>query len=229
MSENRDLDKEYAKRRKDKSHSFHFRLERRTLEVIMSIEKYFLGKPIKILDIGAADGLMLGEIKKRFPDSECVGVDNSKELIAANKDQNIKIIEGDAENLPFSENSFDVVVAAAIIEHLDNPEKMLEEARRVLKRGGIFIVTSPNPFFDKLGRVAGWLKRDRFLKGEKHNIMFNLKKLKEYFKKADFEIVYAGRFMFSHMKAPGGMKIEKFLKIIRFDFIFLNQVIVGKK
>lgn len=43
---------------------------------------------------------------------------------------------GDAHNLPFRDNSLDVVLAFELVEHLEEPEKALEEIRRTLKRNG---------------------------------------------------------------------------------------------
>ncbi len=178
------------------------------------------------MDIGAAEGLMLSWIKKEFPNVECVGLEYSQEEIDANKDQNKKIIKGDTENLPFQDNEFDVVVAAAIIEHLKNPEKMLSEARRVLKKGGILIVTTPKPFWDKAMTIFGKLTKNRLLTGEEHNILFNMRELKEYFKKANFKVVHTERFLFSPCEFP--LEIERIIKFLKLDFILLNQLIVGK-
>ncbi|MBN2094128.1 MAG: class I SAM-dependent methyltransferase [Candidatus Zambryskibacteria bacterium] len=226
--EDNNLDQVYIQRRKDKGHSFYFRLKRRTSEILRLMNKYY-NNPQKILDIGAADGSMLDDIKEKYPVIECIGLEQSREFIKANKNKNIRIIQGDAHSLPFQSDTFDVIIAAAIIEHVTRPEKMLEEAHRVLKRGGIFIVTSPNPFFDKVGRVIGWVMRDRFLKGEKHNIMFNLEKLKKSFKEANFEIIQADKFMFSPMGVPGELRIERIIKSLGLSFLLLNQIIVGKK
>ena len=44
-----------------------------------------------------------------------------------------------AENLPFSEASFDVVIMHAVLEHVLSPERAVREAARVLKPGGVFV------------------------------------------------------------------------------------------
>jgi 2-polyprenyl-3-methyl-5-hydroxy-6-metoxy-1,4-benzoquinol methylase len=46
--------------------------------------------------------------------------------------------------LPVNENSFDVVVAAEVIEHLENPRFMIREIFRVLRKGGMALITTPN-------------------------------------------------------------------------------------
>src|SRR5206468_11846905 len=50
----------------------------------------------------------------------------------------------DAESLPLRDESFDAVVATEVLEPLDEPGRMLSEARRVLRPGGQFFMTTPN-------------------------------------------------------------------------------------
>ena len=168
--------KKYALGRKTKR-SLRYRLKRRTYEVIQAIHKYHPSKIDAILDIGTAEGAMLSSIKKKFPQTECIGLEYSQELIEMNQDKNIKIIQGDAQNLPFEDNSFNVVIATAVIEHLSQPSKLLSESYRVLKRDGILILTTPDPFFD---RIAEILSREE----TEHQETFNLKILKNNFQKS---------------------------------------------
>ncbi|GBD99329.1 putative S-adenosylmethionine-dependent methyltransferase/MSMEI_2290 [bacterium BMS3Abin07] len=57
--------------------------------------------------------------------------------------QGFKIMKGDANSLPFENQSFDIVGLFDVIEHLDDPVIALKEALRVLKPGGIVSVTVP--------------------------------------------------------------------------------------
>ncbi|OGH92794.1 MAG: hypothetical protein A2563_03950 [Candidatus Magasanikbacteria bacterium RIFOXYD1_FULL_40_23] len=56
----------------------------------------------------------------------------------------ITTVVGDAESLPFENNTFDIVTAAFLIVHLKNPTRFFDEAYRVLKDGGILVVTNIN-------------------------------------------------------------------------------------
>lgn len=215
------LDKSYARGRKTKK-SWRYRLKRRTYEVIQAINKYHPSNIDTILDIGTAEGLMLSLIKKEFPQTKCIGIEYSQELVDLNQDKNIKIIQGDAQNLPFKDNLFDIVMATAIIEHLPQSFKMLTESHRVLKSNGIFILTTPSSFFDKIAELIN--------KEESHHLeKFSLKRLKNDLQKANFQILQAEKFMMSLIGFPAELKIEKVIKLLKLDFVLLNQLIIGRK
>ena len=77
-----------------------------------------------------------------------IGVDISKDAITYAKahytDSKIEFIVGDATKLPFSDNFFDAIVSFETIEHLKEYEKYQVECKRILKKGGIFVCSSPN-------------------------------------------------------------------------------------
>ena len=53
---------------------------------------------------------------------------------------------GDAQTLPFQSNSFDCLLASEVLEHLANPQSFVDEARRVLRPGGLVVLTVPFMF-----------------------------------------------------------------------------------
>ncbi len=53
-------------------------------------------------------------------------------------------VRGDVSSLPFADNSFDLITANMVFEHLDNPEKQLKEILRALKPGGTLLFHTPN-------------------------------------------------------------------------------------
>ncbi|MDH4068361.1 MAG: class I SAM-dependent methyltransferase [Dehalococcoidia bacterium] len=78
-----------------------------------------------------------------------VGVDISQEAIREAKTRNergneAEFVLSDAESLPFPSHFFGVVVSFETIEHLKEPERFLFECARVIKKGGIFICSTPN-------------------------------------------------------------------------------------
>ncbi len=62
---------------------------------------------------------------------------------------------GNSYKLPFLDESFDIVIASHIIEHLDEPSDMLVEIRRVLKKGGVLMLSCPS--LNHWMRVSRWL------------------------------------------------------------------------
>lgn len=93
----------------------------------------------KILDIGCGEG----KIWQLFPDLKVTGLDFSQENLKKAK-KYVTPVLGNAEKLPFKDNSFDMVLATEILEHVINPDRLLTETDRVLKRGGNAIITFPN-------------------------------------------------------------------------------------
>lgn len=101
----------------------------------------------KILDSGCGTGRLIHRLMVEGVQPEnLIGLDLSEEMlkIAEDKYPKVRFISGDAENLPFEDDSFDVVIASFLIVHLADLEKAFQEAYRVLKAGGIFIVTNIN-------------------------------------------------------------------------------------
>ncbi|MDR4507997.1 MAG: class I SAM-dependent methyltransferase [Candidatus Brocadiaceae bacterium] len=216
------LDGEYAiARQKKRSHIY--RLRRRTYEVIRNIKEFHPEVPNTIIDIGAADGLMLNSLKETFPNAICLGIEYARALIQCNKSKSISLIQGDALSLPIKNNVVDVVIATAIIEHLSDPRKLLFEAFRVLNNNGIFILTTPHPFWENIATGIGHLKK------EEHNSCITLKTLRRLLDESGFVIAKAEQFMLSPVGMPFEMVFERILKLWQLNCLFLNQIIVGKK
>jgi len=108
-------------------------------------------KRARLLDVGCGDGDFIFMAKDKF--KECFGVDVSQLRIERAKERSKTMHGGDNvhfdvcdvdEGLPFPHSFFDVVTCIAVLEHLFNPPKVVQEINRVLKRGGTFIVQVPN-------------------------------------------------------------------------------------
>ena len=100
-----------------------------------------------VLDIASGEGYGSALLAK-VADS-VLGVDISSESIQYAKDQygnhkNLNFLVGSCDSIPLSEKSVDVVVSFETIEHHDKHEEMMLEIKRVLKQGGILIISSPN-------------------------------------------------------------------------------------
>ena len=98
----------------------------------------------KVLDVGAGTGRL--SLKFSKAGAEVTALDVSEKMLAELKRKNRKIstVVGDAESLPFEKETFDVVVASFLIVHLKDPARFFDGVYRVLKDGGLFLVTNIN-------------------------------------------------------------------------------------
>jgi SAM-dependent methyltransferase len=94
----------------------------------------------KILDVGCGTGANL-EMLAQFGEAE--GVDVSDDALEFCKQKGLKAHKGFAEKLPFADESFDLVTALDVVEHLDDDVAGLKEMRRVLKSGGKTLIFVP--------------------------------------------------------------------------------------
>jgi ubiquinone/menaquinone biosynthesis C-methylase UbiE len=97
-----------------------------------------------ILDMGCGEGTRLNELVGKIQVG--YGIDISRKAIelAKRKYPQLNFEVGDLEKLPYGNEKFDLVYSAFVFEHLDNPEKVLREAVRVLGRGGNLVIIAPN-------------------------------------------------------------------------------------
>ena len=98
----------------------------------------------EILEVGVGTGRLA--IRLANLGAKITAVDVSPQMLAVLKSKNdkVKIVMGDAENLPFSNDVFDLVIATFLIVNLKNPKIFFDEAYRVLKDGGQLVVTNIN-------------------------------------------------------------------------------------
>lgn len=101
-----------------------------------------------ILEVGCGEGMMF-EGTSTHP----VQMDVSMTRVARAAGKCRFLLCADGYQLPFAEGSFDVVLLVAVLEHTRQPDRMLAEARRVLKAGGRAIMVVPNDVTMSAGRL----------------------------------------------------------------------------
>ncbi len=123
-------------------------LKRRDI-ILSFIDEYAGDRELRTIDAGCGTGVLLCDILKRGHDA--VGVDLSPKMIKASKkkadclrSRKISCFLGDIESLPFKNQSFDVVICAGALSHQKEDHKSLEEIRRIMKTGGLLVITLPN-------------------------------------------------------------------------------------
>jgi ubiquinone/menaquinone biosynthesis C-methylase UbiE len=87
-------------------------------------------------------GLEIGVGTGRFAEPLGIeyGVDPSENMLSIARKRGVKAFVGKGENLPFPDKEFDYVLLAITICFVENPDKVIEEARRVLKDNGKIII-----------------------------------------------------------------------------------------
>lgn len=95
----------------------------------------------RLLDGGCGAGANLKEIQKFLP---AVGIEKSYDGLKFCKERNLKdLLNAELEHLPFRHDTFDIVLAMDILEHVDDDAEVLSELSRVCKTGAFLIVHVP--------------------------------------------------------------------------------------
>ena len=101
------------------------------------------GQHQKILDLGSKDGTFIKLLEKQK--NKVIGLEISRKAVALAKKNNCHMIRHDlTKRFPFPKNSFDIVTAGEIIEHLYDTDFFLSEIARVLKNQGSLVISTPN-------------------------------------------------------------------------------------
>lgn len=147
--------------------------------------KNFIEEGSKILDLGCGSGIISNEFQKYFK-TDLIGVDISDQRIEKIPFQ---IIE--EKNLPFSENSFNVVLIFWVLHHTLDPIILLREARRVTKERIIIFEDLPEGFLSRLiCKIHGVFFKE-FIQGKCHKGNFKKgKEWKEIFKNLNLKLVF---------------------------------------
>ena len=101
---------------------------------------------VKILDLGTGSGdhlpILLRRLRKKRRDVHIVGVDKQRQILGVARErtigvEGIEIVEGDIRHLPYSDHSFDIVIASLVLHHhsFDDCARILKEMKRVSRYG----------------------------------------------------------------------------------------------
>lgn len=117
--------------------------------------RYFKGGDL--VDLGCLDSQIYPLLRKKFPEPSFsyTGIDISKEAISDMQKKYLEVgwYAKDIYNLNIVEDCFDYAIMGEVIEHLEEPEKAIKEAMRILKPGGILAISTPLNEARELGAV----------------------------------------------------------------------------
>jgi ubiquinone/menaquinone biosynthesis C-methylase UbiE len=138
------------------------------------------------LDVGCGSGIQLERMQALGWEVEGVDVDAAAVENARRK--GLKIHLGDLEGCKFPDDSFDAVTMSHLIEHVEDPQRLLRECHRILKPSGRLVLVTPN--------AQSWghrIFRDRWrgLEVPRHIFVFTVSTLRHLAGSADFRTVDA--------------------------------------
>ena len=125
-------------------------------DILRELKKESFGS---LLDCGCGTGAMLSLVRKHFPEIPLTGIDLSPEMIRTARKRELpdtEFTEGDCENLPFENDSFDAAICSMSFHHYPHPLDFLKSCGRVLRPGGRLILrdmTVPGPLLGFVNHV----------------------------------------------------------------------------
>lgn len=181
---------------------------------------YFPPPPLKILDVGCGTGVLSRLLVERG--YNVIGVDISENAINKCKRKGLNAYQQDlGERLLFRDEEFDCILMSEVIEHISDTFFVLHELNRVLKTGGVFILTTPNSVFIT--------RRLRYLMGKtstetqnfSHLRFFNKKLLTRILNEADFKIESFKGFLFNPFNLNEGFVLDNLVNLASENFIVI--------
>lgn len=215
-----------------KIESGHWWYKTRRKIIFYLIKKYRsnFGENIKILDAGCGAGLLLKEMESF---GTCYGIDISQKAVDFCKKRGVSNVQvADVAGIPYPDNTFDVVVALDVIEHLEKDEEAIKEIYRVLKPQGIAIITVPAFVFlwGVTDIVSHHIRRYTLqeLRGKIENGNFSIIR-SSYFNTFLFPFIALVRFVVRHLHVP--MKSEAsegkgLINYVLFSIFYVESILL---
>jgi 2-polyprenyl-3-methyl-5-hydroxy-6-metoxy-1,4-benzoquinol methylase len=169
-------------------------LPRTTHSVIKNIltKELSLNQDLRILDVGCADGM----VYKLAGKCNAVGIECDSSLAekASKVYEKVLVLDLDSGLITLPDESFDIIVAADVVEHCKNHKQVMKELFRLLKSNGMLVISLPNiaQFFFRFMLLFG--RFDYSSCGvlyEGHLRFYTLKTMKKLVKEAGFDIAKA--------------------------------------
>jgi SAM-dependent methyltransferase len=107
----------------------------------------------RIVDVGCGDGSATSLVSNLDAGNTVIGVDWSATALARARARGLLVVQGgvDTSGLPLPDGCADVVIMSELIEHLVDTDTAVDEVRRVLRPGGVLLLSTPN--------LAAWFNR----------------------------------------------------------------------
>jgi len=189
--------------------------------------KKHIANGLNFLDVGCGAGDNLNRAKTEL-NCKVIGIDPSPGShgvgrFTENKANEIKIIQGTAEDLPFKNEEFDIVFCSHVLEHVTNQAMSLSEINRVLKKDGVIIIGMPTASMAIIAFISHYLLTTHI------NLLFFLKSIgkKEMINRLIHLFIPASHSMPNH-KFIGydllNYRISKWEKIVGSEFSIIETI-----
>lgn len=186
---------------------------------VLRLVKQKIRTDSRILEVGAGGGdLAKSLLDNNYTNLDLLDIDDYLRDDIKNRVK-LSLVDVSRDTLPYDDNYFDLILAIAIVEHLENPYHFIREAARVLKPGGQMFMAIPYIF--------SWRSRLKFLW---HGDLMGYSKNNNhitYFTKAVFDKVFLPHFKVKQI-IYGESYIEIFGKKIKFNShgkFFSNKIL----
>ncbi|MBL8026598.1 MAG: class I SAM-dependent methyltransferase [Fibrobacteres bacterium] len=187
----------------------------------------------KVLEIGSGAGEFLSTVHAET----VVGIDISSSglRLAKSRMSEAFFVQAKAEQIPFLDDTFDIIVCCEVLEHVDSMSKVIAEMRRLLRPNGMLFISFPNylnPIYTGVRWLAKIFRRPNWISlqiVDRYLFYFSMMKR---FKNAGFDKVAAKGTCYSHHKIPV-IKIfnrfEPLMDSIGLQFLSFHPVILFRK
>lgn len=113
-------------------------------------------RPRRAADLGSGRGFLAMRLATALPRTRVDGFELDPQLLRDGRDRvrraglrgRVALHEGDAESLDVDDGRYDLVAMQAVLVHQSRPERLLREARRILRPGGLLLAVEPDPAQD---------------------------------------------------------------------------------
>jgi 2-polyprenyl-3-methyl-5-hydroxy-6-metoxy-1,4-benzoquinol methylase len=139
--------------------------------VIAHLERYV--QPGRLLDVGAGPGFLVAAAERRGWDA--IGLDLNEWAAEYARGLGVDVRAGELSDHQFEPESFDAVTMLDVVEHVSNPDELLEEAARIVRPGGALALLTPDAG-SPVSRLAGhrWPEVQR---PDEHMVLFSVRGL----------------------------------------------------
>ena len=98
--------------------------------------------PLRVLEIGPGTGMFAVRLAAALPDASVTTIDQSERFVEMTRSRGVDSRVGDAQDLPYADESFDAVAALWMLYHVPDIDRAIAEVRRVLRPGGLFLAVT---------------------------------------------------------------------------------------